>query len=295
MDHHRDRAETPRAKRRLPLASTSPRTRSVLLATAALVVGISPFAVARTGGNLREGVRNGTTVRETEIVSNVGSTTALTGGYATRQSNLSSSGGGAVYGCRSQAGGSAATPRPQNPCLRANNLSTGFAFEFQATRGDVGGLISVGSGGDSKKPFTTNATGVATGLNADEVDGLDAAQIVAAARAKTSLDADTLDGRDSTGFAAPAPLAQVAADGTAGQTRGVPGSGVTNPAGAGTYEVVFTGDRTTCALSATVTGTAPGQVTTTPALAAGNTTVDVRTFDGTGAAADRGFHLSAAC
>ena len=55
MDHHRDRAETPRAKRRLPLASTSPRTRSVLLATAVLVVGISPFAVARTGGNLREG------------------------------------------------------------------------------------------------------------------------------------------------------------------------------------------------------------------------------------------------
>jgi hypothetical protein len=295
MDHHHDRAEAPRAKRRLPLANTSPRTRSVLLATAVLVVGISPFAVARTGGNLREGVRNGTTVRETEIVSNVGSTTAPTGGYATRQSNLSSSGGGAVYGCRSQAGGSAATPRPQNPCLRANNLSTGYAFEFQATRGDVGGLISVGAGGDSKKPFQTNATGVATGLNSDEVDGLDAAQIVAAARAKASLDADTLDGRDSTDFAGLAPLAQVAADGTAGQTRGVPGGGVTNPAGAGTYEVVFTGDRTKCALSATVTGSTAGQVTVTPALAAGNTTVDVRTFDGTGAPADRGFHLSATC
>jgi hypothetical protein len=295
MDHHHDPAETPRPKRRPPLANTSPRTRSVLLATTVLVVGISPFAVARTGGNLREGVRNGTTVRETEIVSNVGSTTAPTGGYATRQSNLSSSGGGAVYGCRSQAGGSAATPRPQNPCLRANNLSTGFAFELQATRGDVGGLISVGAGGDSKKPFETNATGVATGLNSDEVDGLDAAQIVAAARAKAGLDADTLDGRDSTDFAAPAPLAQVAADGTAGQTRGVPSGGVTNPAGPGIYEVVFTGDRTTCALSATVTGTTAGQVTATPALAAGNTTVDVRTFDGAGAPADRAFHLSATC
>jgi hypothetical protein len=295
MDHHPDPAETTRSRRRLPLANTSPRTRSVLLATAVLVVGISPFAVARTGGNLREGVRNGTTVRETEIVSNVGSTTAPTGGYATRQSNLSSSGGGAVYGCRSEAGGSATTPRPQNPCLRANNLSTGLAFEFHATRGDAGGLISVGAGGDAKKPFTTNATGIATGLNSDEVDGLDAAQIVAAARAKASLDADTLDGHDATDFAGLAPLAQVASDGTAGQTRGVPGGGVTNPAGAGTYEVTFTGDRTKCALSATVTGTTAGQVTATPALAGGNTTVDVRTFDGTGTAADRGFHLSASC
>jgi hypothetical protein len=33
----------------------------------------------------------------------------------------------------------------------------------------------------------------------------------------------------------------------------------------------------------------------TPALAAGTTTVDVRTFDGAGAPADRGFHLSATC
>jgi hypothetical protein len=295
MDDHHDTAAASRRRRRLPLSNTSPRTRSVLLATGLLVVGISPFAVARTGGNLREGVRNGTTVRETEIISNVGSTTAPTGGYATRQSNLSSSGGGAVYGCRSQAGGSAATPRPQNPCLRANNLSTGFAFEFQATRGDVGGLISVGAGGDAKKPFTTNATGVATGLNSDEVDGLDAAQIVAAARAKASLDADTLDGRDSADFARVPPIAQLAADGTAGQTRGVTSGGVTNPAGPGTYEVVFTGDLTKCALSATVTGTAAGQVTATPTLASGNTTVDVRTFDGTGAAADRGLHLSASC
>jgi hypothetical protein len=295
MDHHHDPAEAPRRRRRLQLAGTSPRTRSVLLATGLLVVGISPFAVARTGGNLREGVRNGTTVRETEIVSNVGSTTAPKGGYATRQSNLSSSGGGAVYGCRSQAGGSAATPRPQNPCLRANNLSTGFAFEFQATRGDSAGLITVAAGGDSKKPFTTNATGVATGLNADRVDGLDAAQIVTAARAKASLDADTLDGRNSTDFAGLAPLAQVAADGTAGQTRGVPTGGVTNPAGLGTYDVVFTGDLTKCALTATATGAAASQVTATPALAGGNTTVDVRTFDGAGAAADRGFHLSATC
>jgi hypothetical protein len=282
-------------KRRRFLARRSPRTRSVLLATGLLVVGISPFAVARTGEVLREGLRNGTATRETQIISNVGSTTATTGGYSTRQSNRSSSGGGAVYGCRSKAGGSAATPRPQNPCVRANNLSTGLAFEFNAANGDIGGLFSVGSGGDAKKPFTTNATGVATGLNADRVDSLDAAQIIAAARAKTGLDADTVDGKDSTDLLPR--FAQVTATGTAGQTRGVPSGGVSDDAGPGDYNVVVTGDLSACALSATVTGTAPGMVTVTPTVAAdkATTAVDVRTFDGTGAAADRPFHLVANC
>lgn len=175
----------------------SPPTRSVLLATGLAAVLISPLAVARSGDALREGKRNGATSRETEIVGNIRSTTALKGGYVTRQSNLSRDGGGAVYGCRSQAGGSAAKPAPQNPCLRANNLSRGLAFEFNSANGDVAGLFTVGAGGDAKKPFTTNATGVATGLNSDELDGLDAAQIIAAARAKTNLDADKLDGADA--------------------------------------------------------------------------------------------------
>ena len=85
-------------------------------------------------------------------------------------------GGGAIYGCRSTAGGSAANP-PKNPCIRANNLSTGFAFEFNATGAESAGSITVGAGGDAKKPFTTNATGVATGLNADRVDGVEAAAL----------------------------------------------------------------------------------------------------------------------
>ena len=33
-----------------------------------------------------------------------------------------------------------ATPTPQNPCIRANNLSRGLAFEFNASVGDVVGL-----------------------------------------------------------------------------------------------------------------------------------------------------------
>ena len=262
----------------------APRTRSVVAATGVLVICIAPFAAARTGSPLREGVRNGTTTAETQIISNIGSTTATTGGYSTRQSNLSSSGGGAVYGCRSQAGGSAATPRPQNPCVRANNLSTGYAFEFNASDGLIAGLISVGKGGDTTKPFITNATGVATGLNADRVDGKGAEDV-----AKDAVAASQ----------ALKPFAQVTAAGAAGQTRGVEANGVSSGAANtnGTYNVVFTGDLSACALTATITGTDAGQVTVTPTVAANKATtaVDVRTFNGDGVATDRPFHLSANC
>jgi hypothetical protein len=283
-------------KRRL--LAHAPRTRSVIAATGLIVICVAPFANAKTGDNLREGLRNGTTTKETEIVSNIGSTNALKGGYSTRQSNLSGSGGGAIYGCRSKPGGSAAKPRPQNPCVRANNLSTGYAFEFNAANGPIAGLISAGPGGDTKKPFITNATGVATGLNADRVDNLDAAQIVAAARTKTGLDADTIDGQNSTDLQAR--FAKVAVDGTAGagQTRGVPTGGVTNPGGAGdgVYAVAFTGDLANCALSATITGADSGMVTATAAaVASGTSTVTVRTFDGLNAAADRPFNLVVNC
>ncbi|MFP5364461.1 MAG: hypothetical protein ACLGI5_17220 [Thermoleophilia bacterium] len=288
--HHSTEDHTSAGRR---LLGRAPRTRSVVAATSLLVLCVAPFAAAGTGDPVREGVRNGTTTKETEIISNINSTTATKGGYSTRQSNLSASGGGAIYGCRSKAGGSAAKPLPQNPCVRANNLSTGYAFEFNASNGPVVGLISAGTGGDSKKPFVTNATGVATGLNADRLDNLDAAQIVAAARTKAGLDADTVDGKDSTDLQAR--YAQVAADGTAGTTRGVNTDGVTNPAGDGTYAVAFAGDVRTCALSTAIIGGAGGEISATPAFAEGSTVVTVTTFDSAGAAADRAFHLAAHC
>lgn len=165
-----------------------PRTRSVLLATGLLVLGITPFAVGATGDVLREGQRNGTATRETQIIGNIGFSNRSKGGYTTRQSNLSRSGGGAVYGCRSRNGAG------NNPCLNAVNLNTGYAFAFTAEDGNVGGVFNVGSGGSSKRPFTTNATAVATNLNADRVDGQDAAQIIANARATPGLNAATVDG-----------------------------------------------------------------------------------------------------
>lgn len=257
-----------------PKSRRSPRMRSVLVATGVLVVGLSPFAVAKTGDFLREGKRNGTTTKETEIISRIAATSGAKGGFSTRQSNLSSTGGGAIYGCRANSSSSS------DPCVRASNLSTGRAFEFNASNGLVAGVITMGSGGDTKKPFVTNATGVATGLNADRVDGKSAADLTADAQALNSF-------------------AQVTPGGTAEQTRGVPTGGVTNPGGAGDgiYNVVFSGDLTKCALSATVTGTTAGQVTVTPTVAADKktTAVDVRTFSGAGLASDRAFHVTAVC
>jgi hypothetical protein len=263
-------------RRHLP----APRTRSVVAATALLVVCVAPFAGARTGDNLREGVRNGTTTKETEIVSNIRSTNALKGGYSTRQSNLSTDGGGAIYGCRSKAGGSAAKPTPQNPCVRANNLSTGYAFEFNAANGDIGGLFSVGPGGDAKKPFITNATGVATGLNADRVDS----------KSATDLTADAV-----AAVRAINPFAQVTGAGGAGESRGLRSTTIGHAPDSGNYTVEFNGDLSKCAVSATLTDAAGGEISATPAVAAGNTTITVRTRNSAGAVADRAFHLLASC
>jgi hypothetical protein len=131
----------------------------------------APLALAADGGPIRAEQRNpvhGTYSQQTLIIADNDT-------YATRQSNKGT-GGGAVYGCRTTPG--------NEPCVRAANLRSGLAFRFE-TAGAIGGLIAVGAGGDKAKPFTTNATGVATGLNADRVDGMNAQQIIAAAKGAT--------------------------------------------------------------------------------------------------------------
>ena len=75
------------------------------------------------------------------------------------------------------AGGSAAN---NEPCVRASNLSNGRAFEFATGGTEVGRIDVVAT--PSAAPFTTNATGVATGLNADQVDGQSATRDRAAER-----------------------------------------------------------------------------------------------------------------
>jgi hypothetical protein len=146
--------------------------RYVLGAALILALLVSPFAVATTGNVLREGKRNpsnGSASKETEII-------ASNKTYGTRQSNVKNgNGGGAIYGCRSNPG--------REPCIRANNLKNGRAFEFE-TDGAEGGSIEANAPG--ARPFTTNATGVATGLNSDRLDGLDGGRVDFRAAAGTA-------------------------------------------------------------------------------------------------------------
>jgi hypothetical protein len=226
------------------------RTPLALLAAALAAAAVcAPFAgAAGEGRKIDGGVRNPSFnpalayTQETEIIAN-------TSTYGTRQSNKSNNGGGAIYGCRSAEGG---TPQGNEPCIRVNNLNRGFAFEF-VTRGPVAGTLMVGNGGDGTRPFTTNATGVATGLNADRVDGRNAEDLLA--KDAKAADADKLDGRDADSFASAGDLAFAAVTADAKATgRGV--TGATVDATTNTFTVTFSRDVDACSFTATETGAA---------------------------------------
>jgi hypothetical protein len=235
-----------------------------ILASALLVaLLVAPFAGAfGEGNNLRGGARNPSSdsrrayTRETQIIANVNT-------YGTRQSNKSNNGGGAVYGCRSATGG---TPKGNEPCLRASNLTNGRAFEFNANGGTEVGAIT---GPATAAPFTTTAKGVATGLNADQVDGKSADEITAAALAR---------------------YANVTGAGALGDQRGATAAA---RSAAGVYSVDFNADVSKCARTVSVTGDAAGIATSTATDA---DTIAVHTFDiPGGAAGDHAFDLVVTC
>lgn len=200
--------------------------------------------------------------RETEIIADVPT-------YSTRQSNKSTTGGGAIYGCR-------ATAPSANTCVRASNLSNGQAFSFSANGGSQVGRIE--SSNRNAAPFTTNATGVATGLNADKVDGKDASEITSDAVQAANL------------------FARVG--GTAGTLGANRGSNGAARDAVGIYRVSFPNvDITSCAYTATPASPTPATATVEPVDAH---IVRVRTFaddatTGVPAAADADFHLSVTC
>ena len=139
--------------------------RVMTVGAAAVVAGAiaAPLATgANDGSTLKGGQRNGTFTSETKIIAN-------NGAFGTRQSNLGA-GGGAIYGCRAANAG--------RGCIEASNLNNGQAFNFRF-RGPIGGTITTNATTPTAqaqaKPFTTNATSVATGLNADRLDGQHAA------------------------------------------------------------------------------------------------------------------------
>jgi hypothetical protein len=229
------------------------------------VLVAAPLALgAGEGRPINGGARNPSNntsqayTKETQIIANLA-------GYGTRQSNKSNNGGGAIYGCRA-ANTSSAT------CVRASNLSNGQAFSFNSNGGNQVGSIT--SSNHSAAPFTTNATGVATGLNADQVDGQGAQQLTSSAVTAANL------------------FAAISTGGSLGASRGVASVSHTST---GVYEVTTSASVTSCAFAATPSSATPATSTVFPV---DSTHVQVRTFvdiAGVPTATDVGSYLTITC
>lgn len=233
----------------------------------ALIAVPTAFA-AGGGGPIRGAERNPSPDRtteyhhETQIIGNVAGTSANVGGYVTRQSNKSDTGGGAIYGCRAGSGHEA--------CVAANNLADGDAFRFQASpTASRAGVIRFGTSLGkpvSKPPFATNGTGRVDNLNADMVDGRDA------------------------------PLTASVPAG--GSPEGAKGFGAAR-VGTGVYNAVVPDNEVSgipCTPQATIDGAEPALVTVQPSPGASSLPVYiVHTFDLDGTPADHAFFLTLQC
>jgi hypothetical protein len=236
--------------------------RYILVGALTLAIGIPSIAVGfGEGRSLIAGKRNPGSNKalsaETQII-------ASNGSYGTRQSNKKDGdGGGAIYGCRSKPG--------TEPCIRANNLKSGRAFEFE-TGGKEAGRIETGDA--TGAPFTTNANGVATGLNADKVDGRDGSDLAAAN--------DVL-------------FAAVNADGTLAAGGPEATAATKSDAAAQTFTVTFNRDVSKCSATANVVGnSADFSLGVEPGPAANQVRVDQRDV-ADGNTAGRTFHLQVIC
>ena len=126
------------------------------------------------------------------------------------------------------------------------------------------------------RPFSTNATGVATGLNADRVDGLQGTISSAAPASRPSR-----------------PTARWRPGGALSATHG------TDP---GTYQVKLDGDVSACVYQATETDTTDAGAAAVQLLTGSTDTLTVVTRGGGGPTgadptppADRPFHLTVIC
>ena len=211
--------------------------KAILISALIVAIGVPAVALgAGEGRSLIAGKRNpngGSLTRETQIISSNGT-------YSTRQSNLGA-GGGAIYGCRAEAGNA-------EPCVRVNNLKTGRAFEFESGGKEAGEILVKDTTG---VPFVTNATGKVANLNADK-----------------------LDDKDSADFAAKSEVlfAAVADGGTLGASRGATASTRND---ATTSTVTFNRDVSKCSITATANGAIPEALAAAVAGATGTAATQV--------------------
>lgn len=147
--------------------------RASMLTGAALALVAAPVAIAASadgsrahaaslGDNkpIKGAIHNpagGSYFRTTGIFANVG-------GWTARVKNVGNGGAG-TFGCRAPASGLA--------CLEAENSKGGLAFTF-AGNGNSGGQILLTN--SNAAPFTTNAHGLAAGLNANYLQGKQASE-----------------------------------------------------------------------------------------------------------------------
>jgi hypothetical protein len=234
--------------------------RYILVGALALAIGIPSVAIGfGEGRSLLLGKRNPSPNAsralnsETEII-------ASNGSYGTRQSNKrDGDGGGAIYGCRSDAG--------REPCIRSNNLKGGRAFEFE-TAGKEGGRIELGDA--TGAPFTTNATGTATGLSADRLDGRDSGDFTATGDILTAV---------------------VAANGALARGRGATAAALTNVPSE-RFRVTFNRDVSTCSYTVSPEGSAAADAFGVRSPADNKNQVVIDQPDPGGA---RAFHLQVIC
>ena len=161
-----------RSRRRAPAPGRA-RAATSLASALVLALLVSPFAIGATGRRLREGKRNpssGSAKRETEIISSNEDLRHAAVEHQERQRRRRH------LRLPQQARPRALHPR-QQPEHRARVRVRDRRRRGRAHRGQ---------GTPAARPLTTNATGVATGFNADRVDNLDAGGVDFRAAAGTA-------------------------------------------------------------------------------------------------------------
>jgi hypothetical protein len=228
-------------------------TAMIVAAPVALAAGTSPHHLAHSATladntPLKGAIHNpaaGSYLRTTGIFANFNS-------WTTRVQNVGSGGAG-TFGCKASSSGSA--------CLASENNNGGLAFTFASTGSTAGKILLTNP---NSAPFTTNAHGEASGLNANFLQGKEAKEFQLAK--EPAANANALGGKPASEYlnTGQALFADVSSEGKLLSTRGA--TAVTQ-SGA-TFTVTFGGSLSKCSLTASPTGTA---------LASGQIGVEVST------------------
>lgn len=224
--------------------------RATILTATALTIVAAPVALA-AGSNANRDARAATLSDNTPLkgaIHNPASSSFLrtTGIFAnfsswtTRIENVGT-GGASTFGCRAGSNGSA--------CLAAENSKGGLAFSFASTGSTAGKILLTNP---NAAPFTTNAHGEATGLNANYLQGKTASEFVTTSG--TAKNASELAGKPASEYATNGQL--LFADVAEGKIVNNRGASAIAPAGEGFTVAFGTVDVSKCAFSASPTGAA---------------------------------------